>query len=79
MSNTIVDDKGRIIIPEDLRKKLRIRKGSKVKINVKYNNEVVITSVVDSKKFIEKMEGFIKEGSKIEKMDPLKLKEIWTV
>ena len=78
MSNTIVDDKGRIIIPEDLRKKLRIRKGSKVKINVKYN-EVVITSVVDSKKFIEKMEGFIKEGSKIEKMDPLKLKEIWMV
>ena len=78
MSSTIVDDKGRIIIPEDLRKKLRIRKGSKVKINVKYN-EVVITSAVDSKKFIEKMEGFIKEGSKIEKMDPLKLKEIWMV
>jgi len=78
MSSTIVDDKGRIIIPEDVRKKLGIRKGSKVKVNVN-DDKVVITFAISSKQFIEKMEGFIKEGSKVEKVDPLKLKEIWLV
>lgn len=78
MASIMVDDKGRIIIPEDVRKKLGIRKGSKVKVNVK-DDGVVITLAIGSKQFIEKMEGFIKEGSKIEKVDPLKLKEIWMV
>jgi len=75
MSST-VDDKGRVIIPEDLRKKLGITKGSKVKVSLKEDN-VLIASAVNSKQFIEKMEAFIKEGSRVEKIDPLKLKEIW--
>jgi len=78
MASIMVDDKGRIIIPEDVRKKLGIRKGSKVKVNVN-DDKVVITFAISSKQFIEKMEGFIKEGSKVEKVDPLKLKEIWLV
>lgn len=76
MSNITVDDKGRIIIPEDLRKKLGIRKGTKVKVSLK-RKQVIITSIIDPKKFIEKTEGCIKEGTKVEPMDPLKLKEIW--
>jgi len=74
--SSIVDDKGRIIIPEDVRKRLGIRKGSKVKVSLK-GDKVVINSMLDAKQFIDKMEGFIKEGSKVEKVDPLKLKEIW--
>ncbi len=42
-------------------------------------NEVVTASTIDHTQFIDKMEGFIKDGSKVEKMDPLKLKEIWMV
>lgn len=76
MSSITVDAKGRIIIPEELRKKLGIRKGTKVKVSLK-QNQVIITSIVDPKKFIEKMEGCIKEGSRVENVDPLKLKEIW--
>ncbi len=74
--STTVDDKGRIILPEAVRKKLGMRKGSKVKVGLK-GDKVVIASTIDSKQFIDKMEAFIKEGSKIEKIDPLKLKEIW--
>ncbi len=74
--STTVDDKGRIILPEDVRKKLGMRKGSKVKVSLK-GDKVVIASTIGSKQFIDKMEAFIKEGSKIEKIDPLKLKEIW--
>ncbi len=33
--------------------------------------------MVDPKQFIDRMEGFIKKGSKVQKVDPLKLKEIW--
>ncbi len=73
-----VDDKGRIIIPESFRKKLGLRKGSKVKLRLQ-ENKVVTASTIDHKQFIDKMEGFIKDGSKVEKMDPLKLKEIWMV
>lgn len=77
MSSTVVDEKGRIIIPEAVRKKLGIRKGSKIRISLK-GDAVIVSPVLDSKQFIDKMEGFIKEGSKVEKVDPLKLKEIWT-
>ena len=74
--SSLVDDKGRITIPEDVRKKLGIRKGSRVKVSLK-ENKAVIVSMVDVKQFIDRMEGFIKQGSKAEKADPLKLKEIW--
>lgn len=76
MTNVTVDDKGRITIPEDLREKLGIRRGSKVRIRL-HDNDVVLASVIDPKEFVKKMEGFVKEGSSVEKMDPLRLKEIW--
>lgn len=78
MSSIVVDDKGRMIIPEDVRRKVGIRKGSKVKVSLK-EDKVVIIPTLDEKQFIAKMEGFIKEGSRIQKQDPLKLKEIWMV
>ena len=76
MSTIIVDGKGRIIIPEDIRKKLGIRKGSELKVSFK-ENKAVIACTVDGRQFIERMEGFIKPGSKVQRVDPLKLKEIW--
>jgi hypothetical protein len=33
--------------------------------------------MVNRKQFIKNMEGFIKEGSAVQKTDPLKLKKIW--
>ncbi len=33
--------------------------------------------MVDPKQFIDKMEGLIKKGSKVQKEDPLKRKQIW--
>lgn len=34
MSEVVVDSKGRIVIPEDVRKKLGLRSGSRVKVRV---------------------------------------------
>ncbi len=33
--------------------------------------------MIDAEHFIDRMEGFIKKGSKVQEADPLKAKEIW--
>jgi len=76
MSEVVVDSKGRIVIPEDVRKKLGLRSGSRVKVRVE-QGAVVITKGVEAKEFIKEMEGFLKEGSPVQATDPLRLKEIW--
>ena len=63
LSSSIVDDKGRITIPEDVRKKLGIRKGSKVQVSLE-KDKVVVVSAVDAKTFIDRMEGFVTKVSR---------------
>ncbi|WXG47552.1 MAG: AbrB/MazE/SpoVT family DNA-binding domain-containing protein [Candidatus Atabeyarchaeum deiterrae] len=72
----VIDDKGRVAIPKRIRNKLDLREGTRVKLELE-EGRVVIRKPVDPAEFIDKMEGFIKEGSPIQKADPLKLKEIW--
>jgi AbrB family looped-hinge helix DNA binding protein len=76
MEEALLDSKGRIVIPEKLRKKLGLRKGSRVRMSAGPRSVVLMKSI-DPKEFVEKMEGIIKKGSPAEAFDPLKLKEIW--
>ena len=76
MSEVVVDSKGRIVIPEDIRKKVGLGSGSRVKVRVE-RGAVVITKGVEAKEFTKEMEGFLKKGSPVRATDPLKLKEIW--
>lgn len=76
MMEVTVDDKGRIVIPEGLRRRLDIREGSKLRVTVEYN-KVMIGRGIPPDEFISHMEGCIKKGSRVKKTDPLKLKEIW--
>lgn len=76
MEEASLDTKGRIVIPEKIRKKVGLRRGSKVRITAG-RRSVVIMKSIEPKEFIEKMEGIIKEGSVVKVFDPLKLKEIW--
>jgi bifunctional DNA-binding transcriptional regulator/antitoxin component of YhaV-PrlF toxin-antitoxin module len=61
-----VDDKGRLQLPKDIRKKLGINGRGKVK--------VIITAPMPREEFIEYMDGFIKGGDP--PVDPLRLKKI---
>jgi AbrB family looped-hinge helix DNA binding protein len=72
----VIDDKGRVAIPKRIRDELDLREGTKVKLELD-KERIVIRRPIEPKEFINKMEGFIKEGSPVQKADPLKLKEIW--
>jgi AbrB family looped-hinge helix DNA binding protein len=72
----VVDEKGRIAIPKHMRDELDLREGTRVKLEIE-KEKILIMKPIAPEEFINKMEGFIKEGSVIQKVNPLKLKEIW--
>ncbi|MFQ6086041.1 MAG: AbrB/MazE/SpoVT family DNA-binding domain-containing protein [Candidatus Bathyarchaeia archaeon] len=71
-----VDRKGRVVIPRELREELGLHEGSKVRLALE-EKRIVMTTPVSPEEFIGEMEGCVKEGSPIPKMDLLELKGIW--
>ncbi|MEM0235594.1 AbrB/MazE/SpoVT family DNA-binding domain-containing protein [Thermofilum sp.] len=69
-----VDDKGRVLIPKEVRDKVGLKAGGKARMKVE-NEKIIIMPPISPEEFIEEMEGCIKEGTS--KISPLKLKEIW--
>ena len=76
MSESTLDSKGRLLIPENVRKKVGMNPGSKVKVSVQ-DGAVTIRKSVAPEEFIRKTEGVIKKRSLVEQADPLKIKDIW--
>lgn len=74
MKEVIVDDRGRILIPKELREKVGLKPGSGARLEVK-NGQIIITPPSSPKDFIREMVGFMVEGKATG--DPLKLKHIW--
>jgi AbrB family looped-hinge helix DNA binding protein len=79
LEETIVDSKGRIIIPEKVRKELRLSEGSRIKVRVADDGSITMTksSVVGPQEFVRLTEGFLKEGSTHRIVDPLRPQDIW--
>ncbi len=77
LAESVLDSKGRVLIPEQLRKKAGLTAGSKLKLRLEGDNTVKITKSIPPKQFIQELEGVIKKGSPVKREDPLKLKEIW--
>ncbi|MBO3840347.1 MAG: AbrB/MazE/SpoVT family DNA-binding domain-containing protein [Thermoproteota archaeon] len=69
-----VDDKGRVLIPKEVRDKVGLKTGGKARMKVE-NERIIIMPPISPEEFIEEMEGCIREGTP--KISPLKLKEIW--
>jgi len=76
VEEAVVDKKGRVVIPAQLRQGLGLREGAKVKLALE-EGKILIMKPVTPKEFIHEMEGCIKEGSSIPKINPLELKKIW--
>lgn len=75
-----VDSKGRVTIPDSIRRSLDIEPGEEVDVALE-EGKVVIRPNVSRDEFIESMEGCITEETQaddVEPMDPRKLKEDWT-
>lgn len=73
---TVIDKKGRIVISKRLREGLGLRKGAKVRLALE-EGRIVIMRPLTPEEFIHEMEGCIKEGSPIPKINPLEVKKIW--
>lgn len=75
-AEAVIDKKGRIVIPRHLRERLRLHAGGKVKL-VLEEGKIAIVKYVVPEDFVKELEGFVKEGSPVPKIDPLELKKIW--
>lgn len=73
---TVIDDKGRIVISKEVRDALGLKNGMIVKLHTE-SSRLIIEKAVSPKEFIENMKGFIKKDSKVPVSDPLDLKKIW--
>jgi len=69
-----VDDKGRILIPKEIREKIGLKTGAKARLKVE-KEKIIIMAPISPEDFIKEMEGCIKEGTPI--IDPLELKKMW--
>lgn len=69
-----VDNKGRVLIPKEVRDKVGLQAGGRARLKIEKEN-IIIMPPISPEEFIEEMEGCIREG--IPTIDPLKLKKIW--
>ena len=72
MGLTSLDDRGRVVIPKELREKLGLRPDQRFLVEVR-GEEIVLKPAVDAEKFIAELKGCV-HGSRIK---PHELKEIW--
>jgi AbrB family looped-hinge helix DNA binding protein len=69
-----VDNKGRVLIPKEVRDKVGLQTGGKARLKVE-KEKIIIMPPISPEEFIEEMEGCIREGTPT--IDPLKLKKMW--
>jgi AbrB family looped-hinge helix DNA binding protein len=82
MNETTMDSKGRIVIPEDVRKELGLNEGSRIRLRLEKSSTsggptVIMTKSVGPNEFIKRTGGVLKKESRAKAADPLRLKEIW--
>ena len=72
MGNAVIDERGRIVIPKDIRDKFGLREGTFVQID-EISDGIKISAIRDQN-LLKQLKGCIKTEGKI---DPLKVKQIW--
>jgi AbrB family looped-hinge helix DNA binding protein len=74
MGELIIDERGRIVIPKEIRERLDLKPNQKLTIHLR-EREIILKPTVNSERFIAELKGCI-SGSRIK---PLELKEIWGI
>ena len=69
-----VDNKGRVLIPKEVRDKVGLQTGGKARLKVE-QERIIIMPPISPEEFIHEMEGCIKEGTPT--INPLELKKMW--
>ncbi|MCL5783439.1 MAG: AbrB/MazE/SpoVT family DNA-binding domain-containing protein [Candidatus Thermoplasmatota archaeon] len=73
---TVIDEKGRILISKEVRNSLGLKHGMRLKPHIE-SDRLIIEKSVSPDEFCANMKGFIKKGSEVPVSDPIKLKQIW--
>jgi len=74
MGEAVIDDRGRIVIPREIREELGLRSNQKLWISTK-GDELVLSPEIGPDEFASGLRGCV-QGSKIK---PENLKQIWSV
>ena len=74
MGTTSVDERGRIIIPKEIRRKLNLRPDRRLKVELR-GDEIVVRPVLRVEEVAKSLRGCVK-GSKVK---PEELKDIWGI
>jgi len=72
MVEVSVDDRGRILVPKDLRDKLGIRGGERLSVDER-DGEVVLRPV-ESKESLKELKGVVEDSE----VSPDEVKDIWS-
>ncbi len=73
---TTVDDRGRILIPKELRERFHLTPGSRVIVEAG-DGDVRIKHQLTRKEALDRLAGLMERRSDADPMDPLDLKKIW--
>ncbi|MBC8521502.1 MAG: AbrB/MazE/SpoVT family DNA-binding domain-containing protein [Candidatus Syntrophoarchaeum sp.] len=74
MATTLIDEKGRIQIPERIRKELRLKSGEEFEVKTE-GKKITLLPLISPEEFIGRMEGKLKSGNKT--ISPEEIKSIW--
>lgn len=74
MGTTSLDERGRIVIPKELREKFGLKPDQSIIIEVR-GEEIVLKPALTVEKFVAELRGCVR-GSRIK---PSELKEIWGI
>ena len=72
MGEAVIDDRGRIVIPNEVREELNLRPEQRLKV-VPKGRDLVLTPEIGAEEFIGQLKGCV-HGSKVRPED---LKNIW--
>ncbi len=74
MGKSIVEERGRVLIPKDIREELNLRPGQHVIVE-KGENCITIRPAIDMKQFSSELRGCVKKS----KIHPNDVKKIWNM
>jgi AbrB family looped-hinge helix DNA binding protein len=74
MGEAVIDERGRIVIPNEIREELKLRPEQKLRISTK-GRDLVLSPEVGAEEFISQLKGCVRSS----KVKPEDLKAIWGV
>ncbi len=74
MGKSVIEERGRVLIPKDIREELKLKPGQHVIVE-KGKNCITIRPATDPKQFSSELRGCIKKS----KINPRDIKNIWRV